>query len=186
MSIPNTKLNIPSRISAAMPTATPPRHKGQCPMLPLPLRTMLSTMPFRCRSMSLPYLPFFRLLLVSFGLGGSGRVLFLFASPYVRSFLVPSSTASVVFVSGASQRSGSRISKFFFSKYYPWKGVEIFRQKICVPNPVFTFAPATKMTRWYRPEGGMETEAYMERRKGKGSGCNGATRHGKRQRAAQQ
>lgn len=88
------------------------RHKGQCPMLPLPLRTMLSTMPFRCRSMSFPYLPIFRLLLVSFGLGGSGR--FFFFSPLRMSeiSLCRLPTASVVFVSGASQRSGLDDARF--------------------------------------------------------------------------
>lgn len=99
----------------------------------------------------------------SFHSDWEGRVESFFFSPLRMSevFLCRLPTASVVFVSGASQRLGSRISKFFSIKYYPWKGVEIFRQKICVPNPVFTFAPATKMTHWCCPEGGMETEAYM-------------------------
>ena len=89
------------------------RHKGECPMLPLPLQTILFTMPFRCRSMSFPYFPIFRLLLVSFGLGGSGRVLFLFASPYVRSFLVPSSDRIGRFRYGGFSKVGIRGCKVF-------------------------------------------------------------------------
>ena len=55
-------------------------------------------------------------------------------------------------------------------KYYlSLRSVEILPTKICVPNPVFTFAPATKMTTDAVWNGGMGTLAiHLERRKGKG------------------
>ena len=59
--------------------------------------------------------------------------------------------------------------------------MEILPTKICVPNPVFTFAPATKMTTDAVWNGGMGISAYLlERREGKGgSSKGGATDKGK-------
>ncbi|MDC1816531.1 MULTISPECIES: hypothetical protein [Bacteroidales] len=49
-------------------------------------------------------------------------------------------------------------------KYYlSLRSVEILPTKICVPNPVFTFAPATKMTTDAVWNGGMGTLAYTWR-----------------------
>ena len=159
ISMPNMMLNMPNRISPMIPTTKLPAQKAMFDVVVTTADNAFhNTFPMSLNIILI--FSDFRLLITLFGFGVGG---FFFFSPLCMSdvFLWRLPTALVVFVSGASQRLGSRISKFFSIKYYPWKGVEIFRQKICVPNPVFTFAPATKMTHWCCPEGGMETEAYM-------------------------
>lgn len=111
MSIPNTKLNTPSRISVAMPIAKLPTQRA----MPDAAVTIADNAFHNAFPMSFNVIPIssnFRLLLVSFGLGGSGR--FFFFSPLRMSeiSLCRLPTASVVFVSGASQRSGLDDARF--------------------------------------------------------------------------
>lgn len=111
MSIPNTKLNTPSRISVAMPIAKLPTQRA----MPDVAVTIADNAFHNAFPMSFNVIPIssnFRLLLVSFGLGGSGR--FFFFSPLRMSeiSLCRLPTASVVFVSGASQRSGLDDARF--------------------------------------------------------------------------
>ena len=100
VSMPNMKFNTPSRISPAMPTAKPPAQRVM-PHAALAIadNTLRKAFPM---SFNVIFISSnFKLLLVLLGWGRSGRVLFLFASPYVRCSLVTSSDcASVVFVSG--------------------------------------------------------------------------------------
>lgn len=111
MSIPNTKLNTPIRISVAMPIAKLPTQRA----MPDAAVTIADNAFHNAFPMSFNVIPIssnFRLLLVSFGLGGSGR--FFFFSPLRMSeiSLCRLPTASVVFVSGASQRSGLDDARF--------------------------------------------------------------------------
>lgn len=66
----------------------------------------------------------------------------------------------VVFVSGASQRLGSRISKFFRQNTTPERAWRFFRQKFEFLIPSLPLPQATKMTPDAVLDGGMETEAY--------------------------
>lgn len=109
MSIPNTKLNTPSRISVAMPIAKLPTQRA----MPDAAVTIADNAFHNAFPMSFNVIPIssnFRLLLVSFGLGGS----IFFFSPLRMSeiSLCRLPTASVVFVSGASQRSGLDDARF--------------------------------------------------------------------------
>lgn len=111
MSIPNTKLNTPRRISVTMPIAKLPTQRA----MPDAAVTIADNAFHNAFPMSFNVIPIssnFRLLLVSFGLGGSGR--FFFFSPLRMSeiSLCRLPTASVVFVSGASQRSGLDDARF--------------------------------------------------------------------------
>lgn len=69
-------------------------------------------------------------------------------------------TALGVFVSGASQRLGSRISKFFRQNTTPERAWRFFDKKFEFLIPSLPLPQATKMTPDAVLDGGMETEAY--------------------------
>lgn len=113
VSMPNMKFSTPNRISPAIPTAKPPAQR----VMPDAVLTIADNTFHNAFPMSFNVIlissNFKLLLLLSCSDGRSGRVIFLFASPYVRCSLVTSSDrASVVFVSGASQRSGFGDARF--------------------------------------------------------------------------
>lgn len=158
MSMPNRKFNTPSRVSTAMPTTKPPTQMA----MPDAAVTITDNAFHNAFPMSFNVITISSIFLdcYSFHSDWEGRVLFLFVSPYVRSFLVPSSTASVVFVSGASQRLGSRISKFFRQNTTPERAWRFFDKKFEFLIPSLPLPQATKMTPDAVLDGGMETEAY--------------------------
>ena len=118
MSIPNTKLNIPSRISATIPTAKRPIQRA----MPDAAVTIADNAFHNAFPMSFNVITISSIFLdcYSFHSDWEGRVESFFFSSLRMSevSLCRLPTASVVFVSGASQRLGSRISKFFSIKYY--------------------------------------------------------------------
>lgn len=146
------------------------RHKGQCLMLPLPLRTMLSTMPFRCRSMSFPYLPILDCYLFLSDWEGRVDSFFLFASPYVRNFLVPSSDRIGRFRFGGFSKVGIRWCKVCRTKYYlslwGWRFFRTTASGLTLQQRIVPKLPLPQQRKWHTdacPEGGMETEAYTWR-----------------------
>lgn len=175
MSIPNTKLNTPSRISVAMPIAKLPTQRA----MPDAAVTIADNAFHNAFPMSFNVIPIssnFRLLLVSFGLGGSGQFFFLFASPYVRNFLVPSSDRIGRFRFGGFSKVGIRWCKVCRTKYYlslwGWRFFRTTASGLTLQQRIVPKLPLPQQRKWHTDaclEGGMETEAYTwrgERKKG--------------------
>lgn len=156
--MPNMMLNMPNRISPMIPTTKPPAQKA---MFDVAVTTadnaFHNTFPMSLNIILI--FSDFRLLITLFGFGVGG---FFFFSPLCMSdvFLWRLPTALVVFVSGASQRLGSRISKFFRQNTTPERAWRFFDKKFEFLIPSLPLPHATKMTPDAVLDGGMETEAY--------------------------
>lgn len=154
--MPNMMLNMPNRISPMIPTTKPPAQKA---MFDVAVTTadnaFHNTFPMSLNIILI--FSDFRLLITLFGFGVG-----CFFSPLCMSdvFLWRLPTALVVFVSGASQRLGSRISKFFRQNTTPERAWRFFDKKFEFLIPSLPLPQATKMTPDAVLDGGMETEAY--------------------------
>ena len=155
--MPNMMLNMPNRISPMIPTTKPPAQKA---MFDVAVTTadnaFHNTFPMSLNIILI--FSDFRLLITLFGFGVG---CFFFFSPLCMSdvFLWRLPTALVVFVSGASQRLGSRISKFFRQNTTPERAWRFFDKKFEFLIPSLPLPQATKMTPDAVLDGGMETEA---------------------------
>ena len=129
--MPNMKFSMPNRISPMTTTTKLPAQKATVDVavttadnnfhnaFPMSLNVILIFSDFK--------------LLITLSGFGVGGFFFFFFSPLCMSdvFLWRLPTTLVVFVSGASQRLGSRISKFFRQNTTPERAWRFFDKNLC-------------------------------------------------------